>query len=85
MNCAAFKRLSSKRQRQVVLDLGVPLGKRESRNFCIYLFAVDAFYVEVYFFKESEEYGTVKPLSEVEGLDPYLNDIQLDDLLAVLR
>ena len=82
MKCAVFQRLPSRRQRQLVLDKGVPLGKRESRNFCIFLFAIDSFYVEVYFFKESGDYCTLKPFEEVAKLEPYLEQINVDDLLV---
>lgn len=83
MKYEVFKRLPSRRQRQVVLDIGVPLGKRERHNFCIFLFAVESFYVEVFFYKESGEYCTLHAFDEVDELEAYLEEINVEDLLAV--
>lgn len=81
MRSVEFKKLPSRRQRQLVVEQGVPLGKRESERYTIYLFALEGFYVEVYFFRCSGEYGTLKPFDEVDGLEPYLQQIDLQELL----
>lgn len=81
MRSEEFKKLPSRRQRQLVVEQGVPLGKRESERYHIYLYALEGFYVEVYFFRGSGEYGTLKPFDEVEGLEPYLQQIDIHELL----
>ena len=82
MRVETFKRLPPKRQQQLVVDQGVPLGHRESHRYSIFLYALDVFYVELYFFKDSGEYASLKPFSEVERLEPYLEEIDVAGLLA---
>lgn len=65
-----------------MVEGGVALGERESRNFFIYLFGVEGFYVEAYFFKESGEYSTLKSFDDVGKLEPYLGEIEVGELLA---
>jgi hypothetical protein len=81
MKAVEFKMLPPQRQRQLVVEQGVPLGKRQSDRYCIYLFALEGFYVEVYYFRLSGEYGTLKPFDETEALAPYLEQIDIQELL----
>jgi hypothetical protein len=81
MKVEEFKKLYPRRQRQLVVERGVPLGKRESQRFSIYLYGLHGFYVEVYFFNESGEYSTLRPFEEVDKLAPYLQQIDIQELL----
>lgn len=81
MKVVEFRKLPPKRQRRIVVEAGVPLGRRESRNFSIYLYALEGFYVEVYFFRETGEYGSLKPFDDVDGLTPYLQQIDIQEVL----
>jgi hypothetical protein len=83
MKVEEFKKLHPRRQRQLVVETGVPLGKRESNRFSIYLYGLHGFYVEVYFFKESGEYSTLRPFEEVDKLTPYLQQINIQELLPL--
>lgn len=76
-----FNRLPQKRQLQLVVDEGVLVGQRTSENFSIYLYAVDGFYAEVYFFRSSGEYARMRPINDMDQLDPYLVKINLGELL----
>lgn len=82
MKVEEFKKLHPKRQRQHVMQRGVFLGRRESSRFSIYLYALEGFYVEVYFFKEGGEYSTLRPFGEVDKLAPYLQHIDIHELVA---
>lgn len=83
MKVEAFKKLHPKRQRQQVLERGILLGRRESSRYSIYLYGLEDFYVEVYFFKEGGEYSTLRPFGEVDKLAPYLQQINIQELLPL--
>lgn len=83
MKVEEFKKLHPRRQRQLVVENGVPLGKRESTRYSIYLYGLHGFYVEVYFFKESGEYSTLRPFDDVDKLAPYLQQIDIHEVLPI--
>lgn len=83
MKAVQFKKFPPKRQRQIVLDKGVPLGKRESNRYSIYLYGLEGFYVEVIFFKESGEYASLRAFDDVDRLAPYLQQISIEELLPL--
>ena len=81
MKVDVFKSLPARRQQQLIVDKGVQLANRESKHFSIFLYALDGFYVELFFFKGSGEYASLKPFGEVEQLEPYLREIDVKGLL----
>lgn len=83
MKVEAFKKLHPRRQRQHVVERGVLLGRRESSRYSIYLYGLEGFYVEVYFFKDGGEYSTLRPFEEVDKLAPYLQQIDIHQFLPL--
>jgi hypothetical protein len=81
MRLSAFRRLSPNKQHQMVASLGALLCERKTKNFLIYLYQLDGFYIELFFFKESGEFATMKPFDNLDELAPYLEEIDLTYLL----
>lgn len=82
MQLSVFRKMSPQDQRELVSREGVMLWERKSRNFSIYLFQLDSFYVELFFFKESGEFATIKPFDNMDELSPYLREIDVGQLLS---
>lgn len=82
MELSAFRKMSPQDQHELVSREGVMLWERQSRNFSIYLFQLDGFYVELFFFKESGEFATIKPFDNMDELSPYLREIDVGHLLS---
>lgn len=80
MQIEAFKRLPASKQRERVGRLGVPLSRRESQRYHIYLYAVYHFYAELYFFKQSGAYGSLQVFEGTDKLTPYLLQIDISFL-----
>lgn len=81
MYLGAFRKLSFREQQQLVAKVGVQLCERQSRNFLIFLYQIDGFYIELFFFRESGEFATIKSFDNLDELAPYLNEIDLAYLL----
>jgi hypothetical protein len=81
MQLSVFRRLSPKKQHQLVATMGSLLCERKTKNFLIYLYQLDGFYIELFFFKESGEFATMKPFDNLDELAPYLEVIDLTYLL----
>lgn len=82
MELSEFRKLSPQDQHDLVAREGVLLRERKSRNFHIYLYQLAGFYVELFFFKESGEFATIKPFDNMDELNPYLKDIDVGYLLG---
>ena len=82
MELSVFRKMSPQDQQELVSREGVMLWERQSRNFNIYLFQLGGFYVELFFFKESGEFATIKPFDNMDELSPYLREIDVGQLLG---
>lgn len=82
MRISEFRKLSAKEQQELVAQHGTLLCERSSKNFNIFLYGVDGFYVELFFFKESGEFATMKPFDNTDELTPYLREIDVGQLLS---
>lgn len=81
MQLSVFRKLSSRQQHELVATKGALLWQRQSKNFHIYLYQLGSFYVELFFFKESGEFATIKPFDNTDELTPYLREIDVGYLL----
>ena len=79
---SVFRKMSPQDQYDLVSLKGVLLWERMSRNFRIYLYQLGGFYVELFFFKESGEFATIKPFDNMDELSPYLAEIDVGHLLG---
>ena len=79
---SVFRKLSPQDQHDLVTREGVLLWERMSKNFCIYLYQLGGFYVELFFFKASGEFATIKPFDNMDELSPYLKEIDVGYLLG---
>lgn len=82
MRLSVFRNLSPQDQHDWVAREGVLLWERQSKNFRIYLYQLEGFYVELFFFKESGEFATIKPFDNMDELSPYLAEIDVGHLLG---
>lgn len=82
MRLSVFRKLKPQDQHELVAREGALLWERKSRNFHIYLYQLDSFYVELFFFKESGEFATIKPFDNMDELSPYLREIDVGYLLG---
>ena len=79
-----YKTLSQNEQVDHLLVDGVYLDlTRHTSNYFVELYALENFYVEVYFEKITEEPLFLRPFSNLRQLDPYLGDIPIEQLVQL--
>jgi hypothetical protein len=76
-----FKALAQDKQRKALLQRGSFVADRTTDAFCVYLFQIDQFYVEIFFIRESDEIVWIKSFECIDELEPYLNHINISSLL----
>ena len=81
MNLHHFNALNQEKQRRLVLQKGVYLTGRRTRDFTVLLFDVDGFYIEVYFYTATNTVFLIKSFEHTDPLQPYLNSIDIKALL----
>lgn len=57
---------------------GVFIADREDKKYRIILYAIDEFYVEVFYDKKSNEIKRFRPFATLQLLNPYLDKIDLN-------
>ena len=80
MTLTEFKLLDETKQTQILIDRGVFIAERLYKNFLIFLYQVDHFYVEIY---HNQRYNTMQGISGFEDdevLEPYLDNIDISCL-----
>ena len=79
-----YKNLTQVRQAEMLLEFGVYLElERQTVQLNIELYALDDFYVEVYFDKISEEPLFIRAFRSVQELEPYLPRIEIDAISEI--
>ena len=77
-----YRSLQQNEQVDLLLGDGVYLDlMRYTSNSYIELYALEDFYVEVYFEKTTEEPLFLRPFCDLRHLDPYLEEISIKQLL----
>lgn len=81
MKLSDFILLDEKEKKQAVLHAGVLIGKRRDAASFAFLFQVQNFYVEAWFNVENKGIEEYRVFDHTRLLQPYLDDIRIDDLL----
>jgi hypothetical protein len=85
MNLLSFHRLSPVAQQEYALSQGVQLDDRVEPKYTIHLYAVDGFYVELYFYRTAAQAVKITAFDSTKLLEPYLNTIDLSELHSFLQ
>ncbi|MBA2744598.1 MAG: hypothetical protein H0U44_00090 [Flavisolibacter sp.] len=81
-----FIELNEDMQTQLLSLEGVCLEvSRNSRKFHIELYSLYGFYCEIYFNKENEEPMYLRSFKNLKNLDPYLESIDVGELLRIME
>ena len=79
-----YKSLPQSEQADILLGHGVYLEMiRQTSKLEVELYALEGFYVEVYFDRKSEEPLFLKAFKNMKYLEPYLTIIDIDHLFKV--
>lgn len=81
MTLQHYNAMDQEKQRLWVLHKGVYLCARKTRDFTVFLFALDGFYIEVYFYNANDLIFLIKSFDDTDELEPYLQEINLTPLL----
>jgi hypothetical protein len=80
----AYRMLSPALQAEILSEYGVDLQLvRLTAHHEIVLYALDGFYVEVFFDRKTEELLFLKPFNRMKHLDVYLPMIDIEGLFEV--
>jgi hypothetical protein len=72
-----FTLLDESEQAGILIDRGILLTERQYKNFTIFLYQVDHFYVELFFNLRYKMMQGMRSFEDDEALDPYLESIDL--------
>ncbi len=81
MTLQHYHAMDQEAQRWWVLHNGVYLCNRKTRDFTVFLFALESFYVEMYFYNVNDLVFLIKSFDSTDELDPYLEEVNLTPLL----
>ena len=80
MRIEQFNILDEKEQAEVLINKGVFIAERLYRDFSIFLYQVDHFYVEIYHNLRYNVIQGMESFEDEEMLKPYLESIDLSPL-----
>ena len=81
MKLSEFILLNEKQKRFVVMNHGLLVAKRKNQQQMIFLFQMENYYVETWFRREDKAIESFLVFRDTDHLQPYLDNIPLDDLL----
>jgi hypothetical protein len=81
MTLQNFRALTQNKQNKKLLTEGVCIADRRTEEVQALLFQIDGFYVEVFFNGEGDEVLFSRNFEDVNELDPYLQSIDLSEML----
>ena len=81
MKLSDFIMLGNDEKKMTVLHQGVLIGKRKQHTSMIFLFQLDGFYVETWCNQGDKTIEEYRMFRQTLSLNPYLDDIRIDDLL----
>jgi hypothetical protein len=77
-----YKTLNEGRQAEILWEEGVYLGLiRSTKSLNVELYALHGFYVELYFDRITEDPVFIRPFNGTIDLEPYLDLIDIHDVL----
>ncbi|TDH21578.1 hypothetical protein EXU57_18900 [Segetibacter sp. 3557_3] len=65
---------------ELVLNYGALIGERLNEGLKVYLYQVNAFYIEIWHRPDETSTTILKSFDNTHSLKPYLDQISLDDL-----
>jgi hypothetical protein len=80
MTVTDFTHLSETQQAEALLSRGIFLTERLYKNFIIFLYQLDNFYVEVYHNLKFNVMQGMRSFEDDEALEPYLDSIDISCL-----
>lgn len=81
MTLQNFRALTQNKQNKKLLSEGVCIADRKTDEVQALLFQIEGFYVEVFFNGQGDEVLYSRSFDEVEELEPYLQNIDLSQML----
>ena len=81
MTLFLFNKLSPQNQIKTLKLVGAYLATRLADGKWLYLFQIDAFYVELCYDKNGSGIQTIKSFEGTKALQPYLDEINIESLL----
>jgi hypothetical protein len=81
MTLQHFRALTQNKQNKKLLTEGVCIADRKTDEVQALLFQIEGFYVEVFFNGEGDEVLFSRSFEGVEDLEPYLEGIDLTEVL----
>lgn len=85
MTFQSFNLLNQAQQQKLLLKHGSFLDERNTGNYHIMLYQMEAFYVEVYFITSTGKSTFFRSFQSTEGLQPYLDKMDLKGLFQELH
>lgn len=85
MTLDEFTLLNDTRQAEALIDRGVFLAERMYKNFSIFLYQLDDFYVEIYHNLKFNVMQGMRSFREEDELDPYLESIDISSIYQALN
>jgi hypothetical protein len=80
MKLSEFNLLDEIKQAEVLLQFGALIAERVYKNFTIFLYQVNQFYVEVYYHNTFNMIQGFRGFESTNALEPYLEDIDITSL-----
>jgi len=81
MRLSEFITSGEEEKKQAVLHTGVLVAKRKITDGLVFLFQIDDYYVETYCNLRHKQVMEYRAFSNMHGLDPYLDSIEIGGLL----
>ena len=85
MTLFEFLLLNEKEQTTLLYKEGVYIGKRKEEEVIILLYQLNTFYVEIFYKKYRCFITRIHPFNSLERITPYLEQINIDDLVKCLN
>jgi hypothetical protein len=80
MTLDEFTSLDEAMQAEALIDRGVFLAERMYKNFSIFLYQLDDFYVEIYHNLKYNVMQGMRSFQEEEDLEPFLENIDISSI-----
>ena len=84
MKLQQFRSAPPEVQERLVKQRGVFLMERKSLGVSVLLFQLDGFYVEVFYNSETATVSFVKSFDDMDGIEAYLDRIDISEVMARL-
>ena len=80
MTLCEYNRLDQVEQFEALYNYGIHISDRADKDYCIILFQLHSFYVELYFHIEENALKKLRSFTNVDLITPYLEHIDLSEL-----